>query len=77
MRYLLLIKSQRDEARERAAADPDGAIVESARAALVDQMEAADSEVDRKRAKRRLLLFVRTQGKAARPEKEPAEPERP
>jgi hypothetical protein len=58
MRFLL-IKSQREDARERAAADPDAAILETARAALEDQVKAAKTDVDRENAKRRLLLFVK------------------
>lgn len=62
MRHLL-IKSRLDDARDRAAADPDAAIVEGAQSALDDQIEAADTKLDREKATRRLVLFVRTHAK--------------
>lgn len=76
MRFLL-IKSQRDDSRARAAADPDAAIMETARAALEDQVKAAETDIDRERAKRRLLIFLKEREKAVRPERGSVGPESP
>lgn len=71
MRYLL-IKSRTEDAREQAAADPDAAIADRARSALEDQVKAARTEIDRKKAKRRLMVFLRTRAADSGPRKEEA-----